>query len=309
MKITKKTQKILDNYSSELPSVKAKLYNILMSGKLAGTGNLVILPVDQGLEHGPDRSFAKNVSAYDPEYHYNLAIDAELSAYAAPYGFLSACVDKFAGQIPTILKMNSNNSLISSENQPDQAITSSVKDALDLGCSAVGFTIYPGSDNSISLIEEAKEIIREAKSYGLASVIWSYPRGAGISKKGETAVDICAYAAHIAALIGAHIIKVKPPTDYIEQPEVQKIVKEQNIDLSTLKSRVNHVTKSCFNGKRLVVFSGGSSKDKDSILSEIKQIKEGGGSGSIIGRNTFQRERSDALDMLWQVCSIYKSNI
>lgn len=305
MKITRKVKKILDAYTSDSPAIISKLYQILMSGKLAGSGKLVILPVDQGFEHGPDRSFYKNADAYDPEYHFKLAIDAGMNAYAAPIGFLSACAGNYAGQIPTILKMNSNNSLNSSHLEPNQAITGTVEDALQLGCSAVGLTIYPGSDDSKYMLEEAKEIIAEAKSVGLASVVWSYPRGSGISKEGETAIDVCAYAAHIAAQLGAHIVKVKPPTSHIEKEEAKILLKGE--DFSSLSNRVKHVVRACFNGNRMIVFSGGSAKNKDEILNEIKEIHSGGATGSIIGRNSFQREKSDAVSLISDICSIYRS--
>lgn len=307
MKITSNVKSILQNYSSELPAIQAKLYSMLMAGKLSGTGRLVILPVDQGFEHGPDRSFAKNHFAYDPDYHYELAIEAGLSAYAAPLGFLSASAGKYAGQIPTILKMNSSNSLYPKSESPDQAVTATVKDAVELGCSAIGITIYPGSSKSLDMIEEARELIREAKSYGLASVVWSYPRGGDLSKEGETAIDVCAYAAHIAALIGAHIIKVKIPTDHIEQLEAKKVFDAQKIDISTPAKRIAHVVNACFAGRRMVVFSGGAAKDTGSLIEEIKSLHEGGASGSIIGRNSFQRSKSEGLKLLDDICSIYKS--
>jgi len=306
MRITRKVEAILENYTSESPAIKAKLCQFLMSGKLAGTGNLVILPVDQGFEHGPDRSFAKNPASYDPDYHFKLAIDAGLSAYAAPLGFLEASAGKFAGQIPTILKMNSSNSLLSKDSVPDQAITATVKDAVELGCSAIGLTIYPGSDSSLDMFEDARELVREAKSYGLPTVIWSYPRGGGLSKVGETAVDVCAYAAHIAALLGAHIIKVKPPTTLVEQEEVKNIFESEKIQIKSTTEAVNHVVQSCFAGKRIVVFSGGAAKDTESILAEVKAIKDGGGNGSIIGRNSFQRPREEALELLNSIIDVYK---
>ena len=293
MKITQRVKKILANYESDNPGSKANIARILMTGKLAGTGKMVILPVDQGFEHGPARSFAANPPAYDPHYHYQLAIDAGLNAYAAPLGMLEAGADAYAGAIPTILKINSSNSLATSK---DQAITGSVDDALRLGCAAVGFTIYPGSDDQFELIEEFRELAEEAKSVGLAVVLWSYPRGGELSKDGETAVDICAYAAHMAALLGAHIIKVKPPTDFLENKDAKKVYQDKGIDISTLPKRIEHVMQSAFNGRRLVVFSGGGAKGTDAVYDEIRGIAEGGASGSIIGRNSFQREREDALD-------------
>jgi class I fructose-bisphosphate aldolase len=277
-----------------------------MSGKLGGTGKLVILPVDQGFEHGPARSFAKNSPAYDPHYHFKLAIDAGLSAFAAPLGMLEAGADTFVGQIPLIMKINSSNSLSSEKISPSQALTGSVREAIRIGCSAVGFTIYPGSEMALDMISDIQEIAVEAKNAGLAVVVWSYPRGGNISKEGETAIDIVSYAAHMAALIGAHIIKVKPPTSFIEQDEAKKVFLSENIPISSLNERIRHVVQSCFNGKRLVVFSGGSSKDKEGLLKEIKELYLGGASGSIIGRNSFQRPYSEALALLNQIIDIYK---
>ena len=306
MKMTGIIKKILNNYESDNPGVKANLANILMSGKLAGTGKLVILPVDQGFEHGPARSFAKNSLGYDPHYHFKLAINAGLSAFAAPLGMLEAGADTFAGQIPLIMKINSSNSLSREKGAPTQAITGSVSEAIRLGCSAVGFTIYPGSDAALDMITEIQEIALEAKDAGLAVVVWSYPRGGDISKEGETAIDIVSYAAHMAALVGAHIIKVKPPTSFIELSEAKKVYMSENISIDTLTDRIKHVVQSCFNGRRLVVFSGGNSRDNDSLLGEVKELYLGGASGSIIGRNSFQRPYNEALDLLNQITNIYR---
>ncbi|MBT7612565.1 MAG: class I fructose-bisphosphate aldolase [Rhodospirillaceae bacterium] len=303
MKITRRVKQILSCYEGETPGVKANLARILMHGRLGGSGHVVILPVDQGWEHGPARSFAKNAPAYDPHYHFQLAIDAGLNAYAAPLGVLEAGADTFAGAMPLILKANSSNSLAT---EKDQAITASVQDALRLGCSAIGFTIYPGSVYQFEMVEEVREMSLEAKSCGIATVVWSYPRGGNISKQGETAVDITAYAAHLAAQIGANIIKVKPPTDFIEQDEARKVYESEGIDISTLKARIEHVMQSTFNGRRIVVFSGGAAKDLDGVFSEIREIAAGGASGSIIGRNTFQRQPEDAHAMLDHIIKIYQ---
>jgi class I fructose-bisphosphate aldolase len=303
MKTTQKVRKILSHYESDNPGTKGNLARILMNGRLGGSGRLVILPVDQGFEHGPARSFAANPAAYDPHYHFDLAIEAGLSAYAAPLGMIEAGADTFAGQIPTILKVNSSNSLATLK---DQAVTGTVNDALRLGCSAIGFTIYPGSDYAFEMMEEIREMSEEAKAAGLAVVVWSYPRGDGISKDGETAMDICAYAAHMAALLGAHIIKVKPPTAFLEQGEAKKVYEKEKIDIATMAARIRHVTEACFNGKRIVVFSGGASKGLDGLFDEVRGIRDGGGNGSIIGRNTFQRPREEALKMLDTIIKIYQ---
>ena len=297
-----KVRGILAGYESDNPGTKGNLARILMQGRLGGTGKLLILPVDQGFEHGPARSFAPNPPAYDPHYHFELAVEAGLSAYAAPLGMLEAGADSYAGAIPTILKMNSANSLARVK---DQAVTASVGDALRLGCSAIGFTIYPGSDDQFGMMEEIRELAEEAKSVGLAVVIWSYPRGGDLSKAGETAMDICAYAAHMACLLGAHIVKVKLPTDALELDAAAKVYTDRGIPTATLAERIRHVVQSCFAGRRLVVFSGGEAKDTEGLLNEIRQIRDGGGSGSIVGRNSFQRSREDALRLLDAIIGIY----
>ncbi len=307
MKITRKVKTILDYYSADSPGVKANLVRVLMQGKLGGTGKLVILPVDQGFEHGPARSFAVNPDAYDPHYHFQLAIDAGLSAYAAPLGMIEAGADKFAGQIPTILKINSSNSLARGGDAPNQAVTGSVSEALRLGCSAIGFTIYPGSDAAFEMIGQFQEMASQAKASGLAVVLWSYPRGGGLSKPGETALDIAAYAAHMAALLGAHIIKVKPPTDHLEQDAARSVYESVEVNRATLAERTQHIMQASFAGRRIVVFSGGAAKDRAGLMEEIRGLRDGGANGSIIGRNTFQRPRDEALSLLSEIIGIYKS--
>lgn len=306
MKMTDTVRKILANYEGETPGVKAQLARMLMQGQLGGTGKMIILPVDQGFEHGPARSFAPNPEGYDPHYHYQLAIDAGLNAFAAPLGMIEAGADTFAGQIPTILKVNSANSLMSDTSGKNQAITATVDDALRLGCAAIGFTIYPGSDMALDMFEEISAMRQEAAAKGIASVVWSYPRGEAITKDGETAIDVAAYAAQIAALLGAHIIKIKLSTDHLMLPEAKKVYEAQGIDVSTQAKRVAHCMKAAFNGRRIVIFSGGAAKGTDAVFDDARAIREGGGNGSIIGRNSFQRSRADALEMLQKLVDIYK---
>jgi fructose-bisphosphate aldolase, class I len=301
MSFTPIIKDILSKYESDSPGTKGNIAKILTHGRLGGTGKVIILPVDQGFEHGPARSFAINEPAYDPHYHYQMAIDAGLNAYAAPLGMLEAGADTFAGQIPTILKVNSSNSWATGVNQ---AVTGSVDDALKLGCAAIGFTIYPGADDVFDMMEEFRELALEAKSVGLATVLWSYPRGGELTKEGELALDVGAYAAHMAALLGAHIIKVKLPSDHIAQKDAQKPY--ESIARATQADRVKHVVKSCFNGRRLVVFSGGAAKGADAVYQDARDIRDGGGNGSIIGRNTFQRPRDEALAMLDKLVRIYQ---
>ncbi|MBV0890524.1 class I fructose-bisphosphate aldolase [Paracoccus sp. Z118] len=307
MQMTDTVKKILANYEGENPGVKGNLARMLMNGKLGGTGKMIILPVDQGFEHGPARSFAKNPLGYDPHYHYQLAIDAGLNAFASPLGMIEAGADSFAGQIPTILKCNSANSLMSDTAGKNQAVTATVQDALRLGCAAIGFTIYPGSDMALDMFEEISEMRAEAASVGIPTVIWSYPRGEAISKDGETAIDIAAYAAQIAALLGAHVIKIKLSTDHLENKDARKVYEEQGIDISTQAARVKHCMEAAFGGRRIVVFSGGAAKGADAVYEDARAIRDGGGNGSIIGRNSFQRSREDALAMLGKLVDIYKN--
>ncbi|MFN8929631.1 MAG: class I fructose-bisphosphate aldolase [Alphaproteobacteria bacterium] len=306
MQLTPRVKTMLSWYEGASEATKANLARMLMQGKLGGTGKMVILPVDQGFEHGPARSFAANPAAYDPHYHYQLALDAGLNAYAAPLGMLEAGVDTFKGKLPTILKINSNNSLVPKDAAPDQAVTASVKDALRLGCAAIGFTIYPGSHQAYDMMEEIRSLSEEAKAAGLATVIWSYPRGAGLSKDGETAIDVTAYAAHIAALLGAHIIKVKPPTAHIEQAEAKKIYEQEKIPVATLAERIAHIKQAVFGGRRIVIFSGGGAKSNTEVLAEVQAIAAGGGDGSIMGRNAFQRKKPEAIALLSEIVGVYQ---
>jgi class I fructose-bisphosphate aldolase len=301
---TERVKKILSWYGSDNPGTLANLHRLLMTGKLAGTGKLVILPVDQGFEHGPARSFAPNPEGYDPDYHFQLALDAGCNAYAAPLGFIEAGAARFAGQIPTILKLNNSDSL-AKMSAPISAITGSVDEALRLGCSAIGYTIYPGSSARNEMYRDLRDLTEEAKRKGLAVVVWSYPRGEGISKDGETAIDVVAYAAQIAAQLGAHVIKVKPPKDFIEQAEAKKVFEKHAIPTKTLADRVRHVVQSAFGGKRIVIFSGGEAKGTEDILREVSEIAAGGGFGSIMGRNSFQRPKPEALKLLADVMKVY----
>ncbi len=304
--MTKRVREILGYYDSENAGVRSNLARMLNHGKLAGTGKFVILPVDQGFEHGPARSFAVNPPAYDPRYHFQLAIDAGCNAYAAPLGFLEAGAAEYAGEIPLILKLN-NHDVLNDEKDPAPAVTGSVKDALRLGCAAVGLTIYPGSTATKSMYQEAREIGEEAKAHGLPLVIWSYPRGSSISKQGETAIDVVAYAAQIASQLGANIVKVKPPTAFIEQAEAKKAYDANKVTLEPLSARIKHVLQAAFDGRRIVIFSGGPKESDEQLINDIRQIHAGGGFGSIIGRNSFQRPKPIAIELLGKIMDIYRS--
>jgi class I fructose-bisphosphate aldolase len=299
-----RVREILSWYGSDNPGTRSNIARLLNHGRLGGSGRLVILPVDQGFEHGPARSFAPNPPGYDPRYHFDLALSAGCNAYAAPLGFIEAGAADVAGEIPLILKLNNSDSLTPGSD-PCPAITGSVDEALRLGCSAVGFTIYPASTLRNEMYGQIREITEEAKRKGLAVVVWSYPRGSGISKDGETAIDVVAYAAQIACQLGAHIIKVKPPTAHIEQAAAKKVYEKERIPVATLAERVRHVVQSAFGGRRIVIFSGGEAKETSAIFDEVRAIRDGGGFGSIIGRNSFQRPKREAVEFLGQVMDIY----
>jgi class I fructose-bisphosphate aldolase len=299
-----RVREILSWYGSDNPGTLTNLARLMNHGRLAGTGRFVILPVDQGFEHGPARSFAANPAGYDPRYHFELALAAGCNAYAAPLGFIETGAAEFAGDIPLILKLNNSDSLYSGSD-PCPAITGSVDEALRLGCSAIGFTIYPASAQRNQMYGEIRELTEEAKRKGLAVVVWSYPRGSGVSKDGETAIDVVAYAAQIACQLGAHIVKVKPPTAHIEQAAAKKVYEKERIPVGTLAERIRHVVQSAFGGRRIVIFSGGEAKETSAIFDEVRAIRDGGGFGSIIGRNSFQRPRGEAIEFLRQVMDIY----
>ena len=303
---TTRVKEILSWYGSDNPGTLTNLARLLNHGKLAGTGRLVILPVDQGFEHGPARSFAVNPPGYDPRYHFELAIESGCNAYAAPLGFIEAAARDFAGDVPLILKIN-NHDVLLDEKDPLPALTSGVEDALRLGCAAIGFTIYPGSSERVIMYEQLREAAALAKKNGLAVVVWSYPRGSSLSKQGETAMDVCGYAAHIAAEMGAHIIKVKLPAAALEQEAARKVYEKEKVPIATLAERVKHVVQCTFNGRRIVIFSGGPASSDDTVFAEVTAIRQGGGFGSIIGRNSFQRKKVAALQFLGRIIDIYKS--
>jgi fructose-bisphosphate aldolase, class I len=298
-------EEILSWYTSDNPGVRTNLYRILSHGKLAGTGRILMLPADQGFEHGPGRSFSNNPAAYDPRYHIELAIEAGCNAYVAPLGFLEAVAADYAGQIPMVLKMNGRD-LLHKDPDPMMAQFATVEDALRLGCTAVGFGIYPGTNNRRILYEQLREVVREAKRVGLPVICWSYPRGANIPKEAETAADITTYAAHLAAQMGAHILYLKLPTERIEHEDTRILYEKHGVKLTTLEDRIRHVLQGAFQGRRIVLFSGGPRGDADIILNEAIAIRNAGANGQMIGRNAFQRSRESALELFEKLIRVYR---
>jgi class I fructose-bisphosphate aldolase len=298
-------EEILSWYTSDNPGVRANLFRILNHGKLAGTGRILMLPADQGFEHGPGRSFSNNPAAYDPRYHIELAIEAGCNAYVAPLGFLEAVAADYAGRIPTVLKLNGRD-LLHKDPDPMMAQIATVEDALRLGCTAVGFGIYPGTNNRRILYEQLREVVRQAKHVGLPVICWSYPRGANIPKEAETAADITTYAAHIAAQMGAHILYLKLPTERIEHEDTRILYEKHGVKLASLEDRIRHVLQGAFQDRRIVLFSGGPRGDADIILNEAVAIRNAGAAGQMIGRNAFQRSRESALELFEKLIRVYR---
>ena len=295
-------EKILANDAGESPGVIGNMRRLLLHGELGGTGKMVILPVDQGFEHGPGRSFGPNPAGYDPAYHARLALESGCNAYAAPLGFIEAIAHRNAGRLPMILKVNNSDSLAEID-APCSAMTSQVRDAARLGCSAIGFTIYPGSPARNQQYQQIRDLIAEARDYGLPTVIWSYARGS-MPKDDETALDVIAYSAHIACQLGAHIVKVKPPIARVGRDDARKFY--EKVPIETVADRIRHVMQASFDGKRIVIFSGGPAKSTAEVLDEVRGIAQGGGNGSIMGRNAFQRPFDEAVKLLRDVMAIFK---
>ncbi len=302
--MSRRVDEILSWYEGDDAQTLTNLRRILEQGRTGGTGKLVVLPVDQGFEHGPTRSFAANPAGYDPRYHAQLALDAGCSAHALPLGAAQLVAPGFASELPLILKCNSSDSLYTGAD-PEPAVTASVEDAVRLGCAAVGFTIYPGSAFRNRMYENLRALATDASYAGLPVVVWSYPRGSGVSQQGRTAVDVVAYAAHLACQLGAHIVKVKPPTEMVENAAAGKALEKAGVPLGTLADRVRHVVQSAFDGHRIVIFSGGAAKETAAVLEENRQTALGGGFGTIMGRNSFQRPHDEAVTLLHDVMDIH----
>lgn len=298
---------ILSWYPALTNAQRQNLLRFINYGRIGGTGKFVILPVDQGFEHGPGRSFEPNPPGYDPVYHAKLAIEAGCNGYAAPLGAIEAAADVIAAaNLPTILKINSHDLMMPDAEDPFPAVTAWVDDALRLGCAAVGFTIYPGSVHSREMYQQVREMVADARKAGLVVVLWAYPRGSGLpSKDVENAVDVVCYAVHIAAQLGAHIIKCKPTSGVIGLPEHIKRKTYEGVPIDTLADRTKLVVKSAFDGHRIVINSGGEAKGDEEVLEEVRQLAAGNSFGSIVGRNAFQRPKEKGIELLHKIQDIY----
>ncbi|MBL0725400.1 MAG: class I fructose-bisphosphate aldolase [Alphaproteobacteria bacterium] len=323
------------NYGAEPTKCIENLYNILLGGPVnVKKPRIIILPVDQGFEHGPHRSFEKNKKGFDPLYLYKLASYNHLSAFAAPLGMLQLLRSNLLShdnlnpndaplgfRVPLVLKINSNDYFTACDvdTDPSQAIIATVDDAVTLGCAGIGVTIYPGSKNFQHMLEKLTPIIKEAKEKGLVVIVWAYPRGSCLNRSNNemqksaapNALDVVSYAAHIACLIGAHIVKVKIPSekktywnDVMLSNELKELSHSERSDRN--KFCIREIKKSCFDGRRIVIFSGGTYvKSNNEILDSVRDVNHEDGNGSIIGRNVFQREWKEACGLTREIIELY----
>ncbi len=281
------------------PAQQKNLLRIFNHGRIGGTGKLMILPIDQILEHGPGRAFEPNPVMYDPLEQAQFAVDGGFNAYAAPLGSIERGFEVLARHnVPTILKVNSHTLMIPDDANPKPSVHSWVDDAVRLGCEAVGFTLYPGSIHSNEMEQQAKELIADARKAGLVTVLWVYPRGEGLIKGQERAVDVIAYGVALGVSLGAHIVKVKLPLDGYGIKSNQEMGIYNEVNTKTLKNRVALVMKAAYNGHRIVIHSGGDFADAETLEEEIKALRDGGAFGTIMGRNAFQRPKVEALDLI-----------
>ncbi len=261
-----------------------------------GDGTLLFLPIDQGIEHGP-RDFFPNPASKDPEYQFRLAAEAGYSAIACSYGFASKYYPDYAGQVPLILKLNSKTEVPSAD-EAFSPCNATVEDAVRLGADAVGYTLYLGSPRQDDDFIQLRGVREEADRYGMPLVIWSYPRGSAIDKKGGRdsfyAID---YAARVAMEMGADVVKLNMPK---LNPETDKDAPAPYSDTQFTQSEaIRHCVESA--GRALVVLSGGSKVDDDTLLEHVRMIMEAGGSGVIFGRNVWQREWNQARSIIEQM--------
>jgi len=267
-----------------------------------GNGTLLLLPIDQGIEHGP-RDFFPNPASKDPEYQFRLAAEAGYSAIACQIGLAEKYYPDYAGQVPLVLKVNGKTDVPPSDDALSTT-NASVEDAVRLGADAVGYTLYVGSPRQDADLHQLKGVREDCDRYGMPLVIWAYPRGEYIEKKGGQksfyAID---YSARMAMEMGADVVKLNLPSP---DPNPDSPAPYDEIQV-TQEEAVQHVVASA--GRSLVVLSGGSRIDDDHLLDQTRYIMEAGGSGVIYGRNVWQREWSEAREIIDQIKEIIVSSV
>jgi fructose-bisphosphate aldolase, class I len=261
-----------------------------------GNGTLLLLPIDQGIEHGP-RDFFPNPASKDPEYQFRLAAEAGYSAIACQIGLATKYYPDYAGQVPLILKVNGKTDVPPS----DEALSTtnaSVEDAVRLGADVVGYTLYVGSPRQDADLRQLQGVREDCDRYGMPLMIWAYPRGSAIDAKGGRnsfyAID---YAARMAMEMGADVVKLNMPK--IDPEKDKDSPAPYNEGGFTQEEAIQHCVASA--GRALTVLSGGSKTDDETLLEHVKLIMGAGGSGVIFGRNVWQREWSEALDIIARI--------
>ena len=268
-----------------------------------GQGTLMLLPIDQGIEHGP-RDFFPNPASKDPEYQFRLAAEAGYSALACQIGLAEKYYPDYAGQVPLILKVNAKTDIPPSD-RAFSSCNASVEDAVRLGADAVGYTLYVGSPRQDEDLAQLRTVREDCDRYGMPLVIWSYPRGEAVeSKGGQTSFYAIDYAARLAMEMGADVVKLNFPKFSDKDKEAPAPYNEMDV---SPEEAVGQIVASA--GRSLVVLSGGSRTDDETVLSHTRTIMESGGSGVIFGRNVWQREWSDALEIIEQIKETLLSSV
>ncbi|MFW9835472.1 MAG: class I fructose-bisphosphate aldolase [Candidatus Thorarchaeota archaeon] len=257
-----------------------------------GNGTMLILPIDQGLEHGPVDFFTDH-DCLNPEYQFRLAIEGGFSGIALHLGLAEKYAPKYAGKIPIVLKINGK-TRIPPANEPVSPMTGSVEDAVRIGATAVGYTLYVGSPNQHTDFTQFRKVKEDAERYGMPIIVWAYPRGEAVDAKGgRNSLYAIDYAARVADELGADVVKLNVPTTSAESRSMQP-PPYSTLDWSTEKM-VAKVVKSA--GKTLVLFSGGGKESDDEVIERARVCIEQGATGLIFGRNIWQRDWDDALKM------------
>ncbi len=285
------------------PGKRARLRRLLFEFG-PGNGTLMLLPIDQGIEHGP-RDFFPNPASKDPEYQFRLAAEAGYSAIACQIGMATKYYPDYAGQVPLILKVNGKTDVPPSD-EALSPVNASVEDAVRLGADAVGYTLYVGSPKQEEDLVQLRTIRQDCDRYGMPLVIWAYPRGRDIETKGGRdslyAID---YGARLAMEMGADVVKLNLPK---LNPEKDKDSPAPYNEMeASQEEAIRHCVESA--GRALVVLSGGSRVDDEEVLAHCRMIMEAGGSGVIFGRNVWQREWSAALEIIEQIKEILLSSV
>ena len=285
------------------PGKRTRLHRLLYEFG-PGNGTLMLLPIDQGIEHGP-RDFFPNPASKDPDYQFRLAAEAGYSAIACQIGLATKYYPDYAGSVPLILKVNGKTDLPSGS-KALSTLNSSVEDAVRIGADAVGYTLYVGSPRQDEDLLQLKGVREDCDRYGMPLVIWAYPRGEAVEAKGgQNSFYAIDYAARMAMEMGADIVKLNMPK--IDPDKDKDAPAPYNEGGFSTEDAIAHCVASA--GRSLVVLSGGSRIDDDKILEQTRAVMHAGGSGVIYGRNIWQRELDEAVAIVEQIKEIMLSSV